>query len=193
MIESAISAFGGASLALVVLDFLARKWPSHNLSKELEEHRSLLARRNASHQTRLSALQIKRTEVISEVFSYLVEAHICAKNLIPHKKHPLPPKREATAGRELVKALSAFDRAYAKQRIWLPKNICESLDSLKQKLSWETTFFLLLRYMDSQRSLPEGWKEELQDKTWDNFHTEIPKTLEVIEEEFRKVIGSYET
>jgi len=78
-----------------------------------------------------------------------------------------------------------YNRYYRSNKIYLPKDLCQSIEDL-----WSRTIDPLSKFNFSRlRAEKSDQTFDLWEKAADTMQKEVPKLQEQIEEEFRKLLG----
>lgn len=204
-LESVLVAIGGNAALLAVLSFLAKSVIEKVLAREskqfetelkakadstMERLKNDLQLRTIEHQVRFSKLHEKRAEVIAELYSKLRTALWNSESFLAPVQwagDPNPKEKHLTAMNSLVEAY----RYFGEHRIYLPEELCDSLEKLIRDTRAEV--IRLGVWIDhDERSLPshaQNQKHESWMAAWSAITTDIPKATHALEEEFRALLG----
>lgn len=159
---------------------------------EIERLRSQLNITASEHQVQFSALHAKRATVITGLYDLLVEAHWAGGKFaspltaVEDAHVPLAQKHW-----NAVMAIQNFFRSFDKQRIYLPFELCTSLDILATRMRAEIYApSALVRY--PAENLPQHVEEQRSralERAWDYFDKEFPVARGALEREFRSLLG----
>jgi hypothetical protein len=85
-----------------------------------------------------------------------------------------------------------FFRYFEKHRIYLPEDICTSLEALALKVrSHVIAFGVYVRYDDqSMNEHTREQKEKAWNDGWDAIKNQVPQARKLLEEEFRMLLGA---
>lgn len=204
--QTILFAFGGNAALLAVLGFLGKsildklivrdtkQFESDLKAKSdaaIEHLRNELQLKTIEHQVRFSQLHEKRAAVIAELYGHLVEALWEAESFLsPMEWAGEPTKREKHqhAMNKLVELYRYFD----KHRIYLPPEVCASLETLIRNVrSQVIKFGVWVRYEDHQLTDESSTKKyEAWDSGWDAIQKLIPEARTRLENEFRALLGA---
>ena len=142
------------------------------------------------HQVRFSRLHEKRASVIAELYGYLVEALLEAENFLHPIQDPVEGKKERYD--QAMNKLVELYRYFEKHRIYLPEEICTSLQDLIQKVRFQMIKSgVWARYWDHLHS-EDSRKQmmEAEDSAREAFTNEAPVARRSLENEFRSLLGA---
>jgi hypothetical protein len=206
--EIVLIALGGNATLLVVLGFLARSLTGQVLAKDLEKFKAdLVASSSATterlkHELQLAAqernvlftkLHEKRAAVIADLYGLLVEAHWASQDFAS----PMEWAGEPTKQEKYVAAMNKsveFYRYFDKNRIYLPRELCEKLESFLREMRSKVIGFGVYVRLDESNLPDESIRKKMDAWTAasDYFDKEAPKTRAALEAELRKIIGAGE-
>ncbi len=160
------------------------------LAAQLEGVKADLQKVNSEHAVRFTSLHAKRAEVVAELYALLVEGLWAAEDFLAVLEYAgEPPKSEKmkTALDALVRAYRYFD----KHRVFLPENVCDSIE----KLSKDTRQLMIkfgVHLRSDESTMPDHAirnKLEAWTKGYESITTEIPKARRLLERELRILLG----
>jgi hypothetical protein len=138
------------------------------------------------HQVRFSRLHEKRASVIAELYGYLVEALWEAESFLSPMRSPGDPNMKEMYDQTMDKFVELY-RYFDKHRIYLPEEICTSLQNLIQKVR-----FQVIEVGVRAKSATLPLTSEMMD-AWDlafeAFKKEVPAARSSLENEFRSLLG----
>jgi len=204
--QTILLAFGGNAALLAVLGLLGKSMLEKLITRDtkrfeadlkaksdaaIEQLRSDLQIRSIEHQVRFSRLHEKRATVIAELYGYLVETLWEAESFLsPMEWVGEPNKREKH--RVAMNKLVDFFRYFDKHRIYLPEEMCTSLEALAMKVrSHIIAFGVFVRFDDqSMNDQTRAQKEKAWNEGWDAIKNQVPQARKLLEEEFRMLLGA---
>lgn len=152
--------------------------------KELAEQKAQLDRLNKELEIRFSVLQAKRAENLTELYSFIQDAHDHAVALTAaiQRVRFEHQKQRATAAFESVR--TAFVE-FKKRRLYLSAELAEKVKKLLMELIDAS-----LPYVGHERG--QYTEAEVRDaaQKFDAKSRELNEALELIEREFRSILGS---
>ena len=181
--QSILAIVVAPATVLWVVGWLIRHFLDRSFDRDLERYRSELDLVRIEYETRLSAVQERRAEVIAEVYARLVDAHLGLGGFVTPVQFDTRPYNERR--RDAVVACVAFTDYFPRIRIFLDKDICERLDELA-KLTRKVFSLSDLTHIESGAGPEEvGYSQ----KAWDEFEDQFPPAVEALEERFRELVG----
>lgn len=204
--QTILLALGGNAALLAVLGLLGKSLLEKLIARDtkrfetdlkaksdaaIEHLRSDLQIRSIEHQVRFSRLHEKRAAVIAELYEHLVETLWEAESFLsPAEWAGEPNKKEKH--RIAMTKLVEFYRYFDKHRIYLPEEICSSLEALLLKVRFHVIGFgVYVPYVDE--SLNDHTREEKEkawNEGWDAIKNQVPQARKVLEAEFRTLLGA---
>jgi len=203
IIQLVITTFGGIAVLLAVLGYLAKSFLDKLIIRDtklfetdlkmksdaaIERLRNDFQIQTIEHQVRFSKLHEKRAQVIAELNGHLAELLWEAESFLSPMEFAGEPdknKKYALAMNKIVECLQYFD----KHRIYLPSDLCASLEELMLKVHTHVIHFGV--YVKCEQHSVESRKEK--DKIWiggwEAIKNEIPITRKALEDDFRKLLG----
>lgn len=182
--------------------------------KEIELFKARLQSITKEHDIRYTKLHEKRIEVISELYMLLWEAHHSATifnmdfdfdisryevdkmlsklppDFLGNKQPAFPEKilSKREVAQEAYRKIVNFEVFFRKHQLFFSKDLSSRVEKLIDLLGEVPLFYLVV---DNQKDdFLDQAKDEL--KKWNEQESEIDQTLEMIEGEFRHLIGSDE-
>jgi hypothetical protein len=182
--------------------------------KEIELFKAQLQSTAKEHDIRYTKLQEKRIEVISELYGLLWEAHQSATyfnmdfdmdvrryefdkmmsklppEIVGNKQQASPEKilSKKEAAQEAYRKIVKFEAFFRGHKLFFSKELSTQVEDLINILEQIPFFYMVV---DNQKDdFLDKAKEEL--KRWNEQGDAIEQTLEMIEKEFRHLIGSDE-
>jgi hypothetical protein len=204
--ETILLAFGGNAALLLILGYLGKslldklivqdtkRFESELKAKSdaaIEQFRNTLQLQAIEHQVRFSRLHDKRASVIAELYSHLVEALWEAESFLSPMQSAGDDDRKKKYDQAQDKLVELY-RYFEKHRIYLPEEICTSLQDLIQNVRSKTIKFgVWVRYGDHLHS-EDSRKQmmEAEDSAWQEFTNEAPVARRSLENEFRLLLGA---
>lgn len=155
---------------------------------ELERTRADLRLANLDYEHRIASLNIKRGEVVAQLYELMVDFLEATEKYVSPVKFEGDPETEEL-GEILTRSANTFRKFYVKSRIYFSKEVCDVLDDL-----WKTIYDSVSKYSfwrthieygrkDSKKEL-EAWQE-----AWSVMKNQIPEVTARIENEFRALLG----
>lgn len=204
--QTILLAFGGNAALLAVLGLLGKSLLEKVIARDtkrfetdlkaksdaaIEQLRSDLQIRSVEHQVRFSRLHEKRATVIAELYGYLVETLWEAESFLSPMEFVGEPNKQEKH-RIAMNKLVDFFRYFDKHRIYLPEEICASLEALALKVrSHVIAFGVYVGYHDqSLDNYTREQKEKALLEGWDAIKNQVPQARKLLEEEFRTLLGA---
>jgi len=204
--QTILIAFGGPVVLFTVLGFLAKsllsQWMVRNAKQfesdlnaksdaTIEHLKSELQLKAVEHQVRFSRLHEKRASVIAELYGHLVEAIWGAESFLSPVEWTGEPNKEEKH-RIAMNKLADVYRYFDKHKIYLPPELCASLDELIQHVrSHVIKFGVYVEYpvSDFHKEIIKE-KREAWASGWDAINTQVPLARQKLEDEFRALLGA---
>ncbi|AHB08503.1 hypothetical protein U875_14060 [Pandoraea pnomenusa 3kgm] len=216
ILETLLIAIGGPAVVIAGVAWFAKSLISQWLNKELKHHESDLSRnakqfelelkgkydtaaerlksdlqRQATeNQIRFSKLHEKTAEVTAEAYRLLVTALWEIETAVSPLKLGENPDLIGQFN-SAFDSLLEFYRYFGVHRIYLPEDVCKSVESIfSETRSTLIMYGTYLRY--DPQSLPvhaQTKKIEIESKAWDKIKNEIPTAREKLETQFRNLLG----
>jgi hypothetical protein len=204
--QTILLAFGGNAALLAVLGLLGKSLLEKVIARDtkrfesdlkaksdaaIEHLRSDLQIRSIEHQVRFSRLHEKRATVIAELYGHLVETLWEAESFLSPMQwagEPDKPEKHQAAMNKLVDFFRYFD----KHRIYLPEEICASLEALVLKVrSHVIEFGVYVGFNDlSLNDYTRDQKQKAWNGGWDAIKNQVPQARKLLEGEFRMLLGA---
>lgn len=162
---------------------------SHSSKTEIEQLKSQLNIMTEQANFKFSKLHEKRIEAISQVYEYLSVFHF---SLIEYTK---PVELVGESPREVRRDLSIqasikFSEIYRKKRIFLPKTVCQKIDSFNKKLI--STYYQFHFDVDIAQKNKENYHTKWIEIT-ENMSVQVEPALDELEQELRALLGDNPT
>jgi hypothetical protein len=143
------------------------------------------------HQVRFSRLHEKRAAVIAELYGHLVEALWEAESFLSPAEWAGEPNKKEKLDIAMKKLVDLY-RYFDKHRIYLPTELCTSLDKLVIEIrSHVMNFGVYLRFDENNLNrITYMEKHQAWNAGWDAIKNQIPLIRESLEGEFRVLLGS---
>lgn len=203
--QTILLAFGGNAALLAVLAVIGKsildklivrdtKQFENDLKAKsdaaIENLKNELQLRTIEHQVRFSKLHEKRAAVIAELYGHLVEALWEAESFLsPIEWAGEPNKKEKhiQAMNKLVELYRFFD----KHRIYLPFEVCASLETLVVDVrALVITFGVWVKYEDYELTDDSHTKKsDAWNTGWSAIKNKVPVARASLENEFRSLLG----
>jgi hypothetical protein len=203
--KAILLAITGNTVAVAVLGYLAKSLLEKFIARDtkqfevdlkakadstIEQLKNELQIRAIEHQVRFSKLHEKRAEVVAELYRRLRTALWAAEDFLSPMQWAGEPELPA----KYATAFNSFGEAYrffGEHQIYLPYNLCESLEKLIRDARQEVIRLgVWVRYDDNgmlehaQKNKQETWIS-----AWNAINTEIPKATRALEDEFRYLLS----
>jgi len=204
--ETFLFVFGGNVGLLLALGYLVKLFLDNRIAQDakrfeielraksdatIEQFKNTLQLQTIEHQVRFSRLHEKRASVIAELYGYLVEALWEAESFLSPMQWAGEPDKKKKYDQAQDKFIELY-RYFEKHRIYLPEEICISLqDLIRTVRSQIHGFGVWARYGDhlhsddSRKQMMEDW-----DSNWKAFTNEAPVARRSLENEFRLLLGA---
>lgn len=204
--QTILLAFGGNAALLAVLGVLGKSFLDKLIVRDtkqfesdlkaksdatIEHLKTELQLRTIEHQVRFSRLHEKRAEVIAELYGYLVEALWEAESFLSPIEWAGEPTKKEKHNQAMNKLVELY-RYFDKHRIYLPPEVCASLEALFLDVrSQVIKFGVWVRYEDHELSGDSYTKKsDAWDSGWDTIKNQVPVARESLENEFRSLLGA---
>ena len=204
--QTILLAFGGNAALLAVLGVLGKSLLDKLILRDtkqfendlkaksdaaIEHLKNELQIRTIEHQVRFSRLHEKRASVIAELYGHLVEALWEAESFLSPMEWAGEPNKKEKHQQAMNKLVELY-RYFDKHRIYLPHEVCASLEALVQNVrSQVIKFGVWVRYEDYQLTNDShAKKNDAWDSGWDAIKNEVPIARKSLEDEFRALLGA---
>lgn len=204
--QTILLALGGNAALLAVLGLLGKSLLDKLIVRDTKQFESdLKAKSDAAiehlknelqlktieHQVRFSRLHEKRAAVIAELYGHLVEALWEAESFLSLAEWAGEPNKKEmhkTAMNRLVDLYRFFD----KHRIYLPVELCTSLEKLVMEVRSHVINFGVYVGFDEATLTDHTHKEKQKawHSGWDAIKNQIPLARQNLENEFRALLGA---
>jgi hypothetical protein len=157
----------------------------------IENLKSELQLKTIEHQVRFSRLHEKRAEVIAELNGYLVEALWEAESFLSPMEWAGEPNKKEKHQQAMNKLVELY-RYFDKHRIYLPNEVCTSLEDLIKNVRTQVIKFgVWVNYENYElTNNSKIQKTNAWDSGWDTIKNEIPIARVSLENEFRSLLGA---
>jgi len=204
--QTLLIAFGGNALLLAVLGYLGKSLLDKLIVRDTKQFESdLKAKSDATiehlknelqlnaieHQVKFSRLHEKRANVIAELYAHLVEMLWEAESFLSPMEWAGEPKKDEKHRSAMTKVIE-FYRFFDKHRIYLPEDVCQSLEKLLMDVRSHVIHFgVYVKYHDSsindrtREDKSKAWTEG-----WDAIKNQVPFARQQLENEFRLLLGA---
>jgi hypothetical protein len=203
--QAVLFALGGNAALLAVLGFLAKSLLEKLIARDtarfqselkatsdaaIEQLKNELQLRTIEHQVRFSRLHEKRATVIAELNAHLAEVLWEAESCLTPMKWAGEPS-DAEKHRVAMNKLADFFRFFDKHRIYLPSELCASLQSLVMQVRSHVIHWgVYVPLNDSSLSeYTRAQKEKVWSEGWDSIKNQVPQARMALEDEFRALLG----
>ncbi|MBI5918379.1 MAG: hypothetical protein HY849_03265 [Nitrosomonadales bacterium] len=196
--QTILLAFGGNAALLAVLGFAGKSLLEKVIARDtkrfeseikaqadatVERLKNELQLKTIEHQIRFSRLHEKSAETIAETYSllrsYLHAVADYVKVLEMAGEKPKAERREA-----VNTALQEFRSYFVKRQIFLPKETARRVRELDEKLFKSAQHFAMKIEGQETTASSDDWM-----KAFSSVNEEIPPVLELLEDEFRELLG----
>lgn len=156
---------------------------------ELENLKNSLQMTATEHQVKFSRMHEKRAEVIEEVFKRLTLIQQSAERFVVTSENNPDPQHKAEWN-NIRHNLIEYSEYIEQHRIFLPKEVCELLKNHLVQIN--KTVHLAGAHGGKQYLNPasEQRSAEAFTKVYEAFNVDIPAAKQILESEFRKILGS---
>jgi hypothetical protein len=207
--QTILLAFGGNAALLAVLGILAKSLLEKMIVRDakrfelelkaksdatIEHLKNELQLRTIEHQVRFARLHEKRASVIAELNGHLAEVLWEAESFLsPMQWVGEPPQGEKH--RNAMNKLAEFFRFFDKHRIYLPAELCESLQELAMQVrSHVINFGVYVTFEDATlNDQTRAQKTKAWHEGWDAIKNQVPQARTALENEFRVLLGQAAT
>jgi hypothetical protein len=114
---------------LLVIAFLGRSLVGNFLTKDIEKFKGDLQVAAIEHQIRFSKLHEKRAQVLADLYKLLVVATWETESFASPMEFSGEPDK-GQKFRQALEAITAYFRFFDQHRIYLPEELCTSLQAL---------------------------------------------------------------
>lgn len=203
--QTILLAFGGQAVLVAILAYIAKSLLDKLIVRDtkqfeadlkaksdaaIEHLKNDLLLRSIEHQVRFSRLHEKRAEVIAELNGLFAEALWEAESFLsPMEWNGEPSKQEkhCAAMNKLVELYRYFD----KHRIYLPAELCNSLEKLVSEVRELVINFGV--YVESHETSLDNSTQQEKRKAWSDgwkaIKNQVPRARQSLEDEFRSLLG----
>lgn len=204
--QSVLFAIGGNAAMLAILGLLGKSLLEKLIARDsarfesdlkakadaaIEHLKTELQLKTIEHQVRFSRLHERRAAVIAELNGHLVEALWEAENFLsPMEWAGEPDKKEKH--HVAMNKLAELYRYFDKHRIYLPVELCASLEQLIREVRrLVIEFGVFARVPDESLNLEtREKKEKAWNSGWEAIKNQVPLAREKLEDEFRSLLGA---
>ena len=204
--QTILLAFGGNAALLAVLGILGKSFLDKLIVRDTKQFESdLQAKSDAAiehlknelqlktieHQVRFSRLHEKRAAVIAELYGYLVEALWEAESFLSPMEWAGEPNKKEKHQQAMNKLVELY-RYFDKHRIYLPPEVCTSLEALVLNIRTQViNFGVWVRYEEYELSSDSHTKKsDAWNTGWNAIKNQVPVARESLENEFRSLLGA---
>jgi hypothetical protein len=204
--QTVLLAFGGNAALLAVLASLGKSLLDKLIVRDtkqfesdlkaksdatIEHLKNELQIRTTEHQVRFSRLHEKRAAVIAELYGHLVEALWEAESFLSPMEWVGEPNKKDKHQKAMNKLVELY-RYFDQHRIYLPPDVCASLEALVQNVRLQVIKFgVWVRYDDHELTGDSHEKKnDAWDSGWDAIKNQVPIARKSLEDEFRALLGA---
>ena len=196
--QTILLAFGGNAALLAVLGFAGKSLLEKIIARDtkrfeselkaqadatVERLKNELQLKTIEHQVRFSRLHEKSAETIAETYSLLRSYLHAVADYV--KVLEMAGEKSKAERREAVNtALKEFRDYFVKRQIFLPKETAKRIRELDDKLFKSAQHFAMNIEGKETTASSEDWM-----KAFSSVNEEIPPVLELLEDEFRGLLG----
>ena len=192
---AAISWAGAWLMKTSLKEWLARETEAFKIQLqtsaqiELENLKNSLQMAATEHQVKFSRMHEKRAEVIEEVFKRLTLIQQSAERFVLTSENS-PDLQHKDEWNNIRHNLIEYSGYIEQHRIFLPKEVCELLKDHLVHIN--KTVHLAGAYGGKHYLNPasEQRSAEAFTKAYDAFNVDIPAAKQILESEFRKILGA---
>ena len=156
----------------------------------IERLKNELQIRTIEHQVRFSRLDEKRASVIAQLNGLIAEILWEAESFLsPMQWVGEPPHKEKH--RNAMNKLAEFFRFFDKHRIYLPPELCETLQDLVAEVRSHVIRLGVYGNSDDVTSdaSTRAQKQKVWNDGWDVIKNQVPRARTALENEFRVLLG----
>ena len=204
--QTILLAFGGNAALLAVLGVIGKSLLDKLIVRDtkqfesdlkaksdaaIEHLKSELQLKTIEHQVRFSRLHEKRAEVIAELYGFFVEALWEAESFLSPFQSGGEPSKEEKYVTTMNKLVDLY-RYYEKHQIYLPLELCNSLEKLVIEIrSLVINFGVYVEYpLTDLDSITRKEKREACKAGWNAIKTQVPLARRNLENELRSLLGA---
>ncbi len=204
--QTILLAFGGNAALLAVLGVIGKSFLDKLIVRDtkqfesdlkaksdaaIEHLKNDLQLRTIEHQVRFSRLHEKRAAVIAELYGHLVEALWEAESFLSPMEWTGEPNKKEKHQQAMNKLVELY-RYFDKHQIYLPPEVCASLEALVQNVrSQVIKFGVWVRYEEYELTEDSHTKKfDAWDSGWDAIKNQVPIARKSLENEFRALLGA---
>jgi hypothetical protein len=203
--QTILLAFGGNAALLAVLGLIGKSLLDKLIVRDTQQFESDLKAKSDStiehlkselqlktieHQVRFSRLHEKRAEIVAELYGHLVESLWEAESFLSPMEWAGEPGKQEKHGIAMNKLVELY-RYFDKHRIYLPPELCASLEALFMRIrSHVIAFGVYVRFHEqSLNDHTREKKEQAWNDGWDAIKNQVPLARQSLEDEFRLLLG----
>ncbi len=204
--QTILLAFGGNAALLAVLGVIGKSLLDKLIVRDTKQFESdLKAKSDAAierlknelqlktieHQVRFSRLHEKRAAVIAELYGFLVEALWDAESFLSLMEWAGEPNKNEKHQIAMNKLADLY-RYFDKHRIYLPTELCSSLEQLIREVR-ALVINLGVYFNFHEDSLNEHTRQEkykIWNAGWEAIKNQVPLARLSLENEFRSLLGA---
>lgn len=182
---------GGALLVVTFSGWLGKIWANRimqeDISKhqhDLEEIKNKLKKLEIEHNVVFSELHKRRADVVEKLYHLIIDTMLFLGSLLATKNWPSEKSKQG----ETQKAFNQFRELlyyFNKYKIYLDKDLSEYINKFLYQLNIDRKSYTI---HSNNMEIDITSLEECR-KSWESFNANALKTVEKLEDEFRKLIG----
>jgi hypothetical protein len=153
---------------------------------EIERLKSSLQIVATEHQVRFTKLHEKRAEIIADLYKRLVEIHRLGEFFVVTRENNPDPAKEFD---KLQREIFEFRRFYEQHQIYLPLNVCRSVESLLGEITGNVWRAEVLREIRNPTVRVVMQSQDAFTQRYAAFEEQIPAARKALEGEFRRMLG----
>ena len=183
-----IQNLGAFSIGGGLIVWLIKQLFKQSFAKDIERFKADLSKEAIQFRIRYEKLHSERAEVIKEVYKRISRTYRAFRSyMCPLQLVGEPPEEEKC--KKAVEEINALIDYYEENRIFFEEEVAKEIDSLLQKFREAWNQFDYSKYKTGREHRDvEEWN-----KAWKKISEETPKTKELIENRFRRIIGIEKT
>jgi hypothetical protein len=215
VVTTFVATVGGGGVLLGAAAWLIKTLLSHRLAREAEQFKAKLqadadvqkvklqADANSQierlktalqmsaleHQVRFSKLHERRGEVIADLHARILRTERVAAGYVLQGGHHSDSKTRSEEFSKAIETLRDFYICFADNRIYLPKRICDLIDTLVKKAQLSVIGIDIYGRIEYATPQTVDQRTKAFKECFDAFEKDIPVVITTLEDEFRKILG----
>jgi hypothetical protein len=196
-----LSSIGGSAVLFGALAWLFKSIINHYLSKDIDKFKanlqleaqkemaqiqSILGIEAFEHQIRFSRLHERRADIISLIYSSIVELHLSVNDFV----RLLPSSSTEQNNSNLKRIWNAADQlksSFEKNRIFFSDQICEKVSALNETMSKPVSEIVIHLEFDKEQNWE--WLRKRYNEALDVLESKVPLIKAGLESDFRELLG----